>query len=102
MRVKAANAKQLMSRQRTGAMAVCVGLLVLSAQSAAAQTTPEAAVSTAPITEAKRQRMEQQLQELLNMRSEFDRRIRALEVDLHGSAAPSAVTATGAASPGAA
>ncbi|CAN7260839.1 hypothetical protein LJR219_001131 [Phenylobacterium sp. LjRoot219] len=91
-----------MSRPRAGAAAACLGLLVLGGQSAAAQTVADAAVRTAPANEAKRQRMEQQLQELISMRSEFDQRIRALEIDLHGSAAPSAVTATGAAPPGAA
>jgi hypothetical protein len=50
-----------------------------------ATTGPDAQAS--PAADAQRQRMEQQLQELLSMRAEFDQRIRALEVELHGSAA---------------
>ena len=75
-----------------GAAAAGVGLLALGGHPACAQTASAPAVATAQITEAKRQHMEQELQELLAMRSEFDKRIRALEVDLHGSAAPSAMT----------
>jgi hypothetical protein len=48
------------------------------------------------MTEAERQHIEQQLQELLSMRSEFDKRIDALEVELHGSAAPLATAPAGA------
>jgi hypothetical protein len=79
----------------------CVGfgLLALGAQSASAQTAPATDAHPAPITEAERQHMEQQLQELLNMRGEFDKRIRALEVELHGSAAPSPAAAETAAAP---
>ncbi|MGH6965151.1 MAG: hypothetical protein ACREE0_11755, partial [Phenylobacterium sp.] len=75
-----------MSGPRFGAAAVCLGLglLAFSAQSAGAQA---AGAQPAPITDAQRQRMEQQLQELLSMRGEFDQRIRALEVELHGSSA---------------
>jgi hypothetical protein len=69
-----------------------VGALALAAFPAAAWSqeavsTSPAQVQPAPVTDAQRQRMEQQLQELLTMRGEFDKRIRALEVDLHGSAA---------------
>jgi hypothetical protein len=84
-----------MAWARTGAAGVCIGLglLALSAQSAGAETTPAAddQATAIPITDAQRQRMEQQLQELLMMRGDFDKRIRALEVELHGSATPSAV-----------
>ena len=52
---------------------------------------PVASAGAAPAADAdsaaQRQHMEQQLQELLNLRQEFDQRIRALEVELHGSAA---------------
>jgi len=68
--------------------AACVGagLLVLGVKPAAAQTAPVATAQTAPpISEAQRQHMEQELQQLLSMRGEFDQRIRALEVELHGS-----------------
>ena len=80
-----------------------VSLLALWAHPSCAQTVsaPSAAKAppeaTAPMTEAERQHMEQQLQELLAMRSEFDKRIGALEVELHGSAAPVATNPAGAA-----
>jgi hypothetical protein len=48
------------------------------------------------MTDAQRQHMEQELQELLAMRSEFDRRIGALEAELHGGAAPSVTPPAGA------
>jgi hypothetical protein len=96
MRGKAAIAKRLMSRPRAGAL-VGLGLLALAAQSANAQT----ASAQAPIDDAQRQRMEQQLQELIEMRSEFDGRIRALEVELHGSSTPPATAATPAPTPAA-
>jgi hypothetical protein len=57
------------------------------AQEAAPVTTSAAEVQAGPANDAQRQRMEQQLQELLSMRAEFDQRIRALEVELHGTAA---------------
>ena len=79
-----------------------LGLLALSAQTAGAQTTPATDAQAAPITDSQRQRMEQQLQELLTMRGEFDKRIRALEVELHGSSARSPATAEGGSAPGAA
>jgi len=100
MSVKAASAKRLASRPRPGFLGAWLGLglLALSAQSVGAQTAP--ATDAAPITEAQRQRMEQQLQELLTMRGEFDQRIRALEVELHGSSVPpSAATAAGLPAP---
>ena len=52
----------------------------------------EASAATDAGSSAQRQRMEQQLQELLAARKDFDQRIRALEIELHGAAAPSAVT----------
>lgn len=81
------------SRPWARAAAAGVGLLALAALPAHAQTDSAPPVATAPAADEKRQHMEQELQELLAMRAEFDRRIRALEVDLHGSAAPSAMTA---------
>ena len=47
-----------------------------------AQADPAPNAPGAPITEAQRQHMEQELQQLLSMRGEFDQRIRALEVEL--------------------
>jgi hypothetical protein len=70
-----------------------LGLLALCVSPAAADTAESTQPSSAP--DAQRQRLEQQLQELLNMRGDFDRRIRALEVELHGSAAPSASAGPG-------
>jgi len=79
------------ARSRTSWIAAAgAAALAVLGQPVSAQTTPTP-VATAPITEAKRQQMEQQLQELLAMRSDFDKRIRALEIDLHGSTAPSAM-----------
>jgi hypothetical protein len=80
-------------------------LLALWAQPDCAQTVstappaPAPPAATAPMTEAERQHIEQQLQELLAMRSDFDKRIGALEVELHGSAAPVATAPAGAAAP---
>src|SRR5205085_5891076 len=62
-----------------------LGLLALCASPAAADTAES--TQPPPAADAQRQRQEQQLQELLNMRGDFDRRIRALEVELHGSSA---------------
>jgi hypothetical protein len=80
-----------------------LGLLVLGARSANAEaaappisTQPPPPASAAPISEADRQHMEQQLQELLNMRTEFDARIRKLEIELHGGAAPPPASTAGA------
>jgi hypothetical protein len=82
MRGKSAKAKRRMARPGAGALAgLGLGLLALGAQSAGAQ-------SAAPPADAQRQRMEKQLQELIDMRAEFDGRIRALEVELRGSSAP--------------
>lgn len=76
-----------------------IGALALTAQAARAQAAPQGEVPQAtapptvtppPIDEARRQRMEQQLQELLVMRKEFDRRIDALEAELHGDLPPPA------------
>jgi hypothetical protein len=78
-----------MSGPRAGAAIACLGVLSLSAQSVRAETAD--GPTPAPITDAQRQRLEQQLQELLDMRGEFDRRIRAIEVELHGSSAPGPV-----------
>ena len=77
-----------------------LALAALGAQSADAQATGAPVHQTAPVSDVQRQRMEQQLQELLSMRSEFDQRIRALEVELHGSSAPpAAVVSRPAAAP---
>ncbi len=57
--------------------------------SAGAQPSPATDAGSA----AQRQRMEQQLQELLTARKDFDQRIRALEIELHGASAPSGVAA---------
>ena len=65
-------------------------------RSAGAQAAPAPNAAAAPITEAQRQHMEQELQQLLSMRGEFDQRIRALEVELHGASAASAPPAAGA------
>jgi len=73
--------------------ALAAGLLALGAPSAGAQTPAATDAQPAPTTVAQRRRMEQQLQELLTMRTEFDKRIRALEVELHGGSAPSAAVA---------
>ena len=96
-----ANAKPLVSRLRAGAALACLGLggLALGAQSAAAQTIRTAEAQPAPITDAQRQRMEQQLQELLTMRTEFDKRIGALEVELHGTSTPPPATVAAGAPP---
>lgn len=83
-------------RVRELLLASATASALLGAQSARAQAIVATAAQPAPIAEAQRQRMEQQLQELLTMRTEFDQRIRALEIELHGSAAPSAVTAEAA------
>jgi hypothetical protein len=76
---------------KNAASAGLVGLAIamLSAQPARAADADAPPVTTA---DAQRVRMEQQLRELQTMRSEFDRRIRAIEVELHGSAAPAAET----------
>jgi hypothetical protein len=88
MRGKAVTAKHRTSRPRAAALAgLGLGLLALSAQSAGAQST---GVQAAPADDAQRLRMEKQLQELIDMRAEFDGRIRALEVELHGGSAPPA------------
>jgi hypothetical protein len=93
---------------RPWAGAALAGLgLVAAGRPACAQAPPapppppaaEPAMATAGLSEAKRQDMERKLQELLTMRSEFDQRIRALEVDLHGSAAPSAMSQAAEAAP---
>lgn len=95
MRVEAVNVKRLTSRPRARAALVGLGLglLGLSAQSAGAQTATGAQPAPVPVPDAQRQRMEQQLQELIDMRAQFDGRIRALEVELHGSAAAPAAPA---------
>jgi hypothetical protein len=90
MRIKAASARRPMSWPRAVA-GLGLGLLALGAGTARAQTTPAADAQAAPADDAHRQRMERQLQDLLTMRGEFDQRIRALEIELHGSAAPPAV-----------
>ena len=104
MKAKSVKAKRLASRARGGAAVACVGfgMLALSAQPAAAQSAPAAnapaenAQAATPITDAQRQHMEQELQQLLDMRGGFDQRIRALEVELHGKAEPSALPAAAA------
>lgn len=95
MSVRAASA----NHRKSWAWAAIVGvsLLGLSAHSARAQTASTGPVPTAGMSEAERQEMEQELDELLAMRTEFDRRIRALEIKIHGSAVPSATTSAGAA-----
>jgi len=87
------------SRAAVAGAGLGLALLAFSAQSAAAQATASPGAQSAPISEAQRQRMEQQLQELLTMRSEFDQRIRALEVELHGSSAATAGASRPAAAP---
>jgi hypothetical protein len=91
--------KHRISRTWAVAAAAGIGLLALGGYPACAQTASAPTVATAPMTEAQRQDMEQKLQELLAMRSQFDTRIRALEIELHGRAAPSAMTAVGEAAP---
>jgi hypothetical protein len=63
-------------------------LLALCGHPGFAQTVSTAPAASAPMTEAERQHIEKELQDLLAMRSEFDKRIGALEVELHGRAAP--------------
>jgi hypothetical protein len=111
MRVRPTTAKRLMSgpRGRAALAGLGLGMLVLSAQSAFAQSAsaqsaspesnPPPDAKPAPITEAQRQHMEQELHELLNMRGEFDKRIEALEVELHGSSAAPTPTAPAGAKP---
>jgi hypothetical protein len=65
-----------------------VGLLALGAPAAVAEAISTAAPEAASGADPQRQRIERQLQELLGMREEFDRRIRTLEVELYGNAAP--------------
>ena len=111
MRVKAVKTKRLTSRARGGAALAWLGfgLLALGVQPAAAQTSqapndpsagaetaPASSAPAAPITEAQRQHMEQELQQLLSMRGEFDQRIQALEVELNGKSIPPTPSAAGA------
>jgi hypothetical protein len=94
---KAVKAKRLRARPRRGAALACLsfGLLALGAQAARAQSAPVTTAPAAPsITDAQRQHMEEELQQLLSMRGEFDQRIRALDIELHGS---STLPAAGAA-----
>ena len=69
--------------RRAGAALACLGVLTFSPQIAAAQT--------APVSDPQRQRIEQQLQELISMRKEFDQRISALERELHGTTSSTAI-----------
>ncbi len=82
MRVRYAKATGRGSSSRVSAALVCLslGALAFSPQIARAQS-----ADPAPPADGQRQRMEQQLQELLIMRQEFDKRIDALETELHGS-----------------
>lgn len=71
------------------AAVACVSLAALAAaQPARADEALAADAAPVATADAQRLRMEQQLRELQTMRSEFDRRIRAIEVELHGSPAP--------------
>ena len=87
------------ARLTSATAVVGASLLALWAHPGCAQTVSTSPAETAPITEAERQHMEQELQQLLDMRAEFDKRISALEVELRGTAAASATTPTGAAAP---
>lgn len=74
-----------------------LGLLAIDATPASAQTTPAPDEAATPVGDGQRQSVERQLQDLITMRGEFDKRIRALEVELYGSAPPASVPASGGA-----
>lgn len=75
-------------------LGLCV--LAISAQPAGA-TTADGPADAQPAAGAQQQGMEQQLQDLIRMRGEFDRRIRALEIELHGTSTLPVTTAADAA-----
>ena len=85
MRVRWADQKRLRVGLRGAAFAcLCIATLTVGQQAAWAQSSNP----PPPLTDEQRQRMERQLQELLSMRKDFDRRIDAIEAELHGRPVP--------------